>query len=264
MNAGRVVFSLDFELGWGHRLTRPSYVDSLRSEGNQIRRRVKDLIDLFERYDIPATWAVVGNLVKSGGDDVFHAPDLFEYLLNAEVEHEIGLHSFAHKPYDKLSPSAAREDLNNGIDALQEWEQRPEAFVFPENRIRHLEILQEKEFECYRGTHPTFLSSFPRGMVTPETFDVFATQHPPVRIPSSLFLAARRPRTYRRWYALRGLTRAMTEGELVHYWFHPHNVVTDRSLLSEMEMLFKETRSADDKKEIQIQTMSQAASDYIT
>lgn len=263
MSTGRVVFSLDFELGWGHRLTRPSYVDSLRSEGNRIRRRVKDLIDLFELYDIPATWAVVGNLVKSGTDDVFHAPDLFEYLLNAEVEHEIGLHSFAHKPYDQLSPSAARVDLTKGIDALQDWGQRPEAFVFPQNRITHLDILQEEEFECYRGTPPKLLSSFPWGMVTPKTFNVSATKHPPARIPSSLFLAARRPSAYRCWYALRGLSRAMSKGELIHYWFHPHNVVTDRSLLTGMETLFEETRSAADKREIQLQTMSQAASDFM-
>lgn len=262
MSTGRVVFSLDFELGWGHRRTRPSYVDRLRSEKNRTRQQITELMDLFERYDIPATWAVVGNLVKHGTDDVFHAPDLFEYLLNTETAHEIGLHSFAHEPYDQLSPSVARLDLKEGIDALEAWGRRPDAFVFPENRVAHLDVLRAEDFECYRGAQPTLLSSFPRGLLTPTTFDAPETEDPPVRVPSSLFLAANRPRAYRRWYALRGLSRVMNEGSLIHYWCHPHNVVTDEPLLPEMETLFKATRSAEDKGEIRVQTMSQVVDEY--
>lgn len=264
MRTGRVIFSLDFELGWGHRLTRPSYVEDLRSEGDKIRHNIKELMDLFENYNIPATWAVVGKLVESGTDDLFHAPDLFEYLLDSEVEHEIGLHSYAHEPYEELSPTEAQEDLQEGIDSLREWGYRPESFVFPQNKIAHLDFLHNEGFKNYRGAQPSALSSFPWGLLTPKTFAVPDTVQPPVRIPSSMFLATRRPSTYRRRYALRGLSRAMDRKELVHYWVHPHNIVTDKSLLAEMETLLNRTRSALDKGKIQIQTMAQEVNHYQT
>lgn len=256
MSVGRVVFSLDFELGWGHRQSRPAYVEQLRSYKGCLRDRIRELIVLFERYDIPATWAVVGRLIESGNDPLLHAPDLFESLLDSEPAHEIGLHSYAHKPYDNLSCAMAREDLTDGVKTLDEWNCRPESFVFPQNRVAHLDLLKEKGLLCYRGGSNKSRSF--RSLFTPETFEQPNTESRPVRVPSSMFLASRRPSWYRKWHAQRGLGEAIECQKLIHYWLHPHNVVTDHSLIEELEALFEVIRSAYEDGDIQVQTISQA------
>jgi peptidoglycan/xylan/chitin deacetylase (PgdA/CDA1 family) len=261
MSPGTVVLSLDFELGWGHRLTKPSYLRRLRDQGDNVRTKIKQLIDLFDKYNIPATWATVGHLVQTGDDELLHAPDLFEYLLETETNHEIGLHSFNHKPYNQLSPTAVRTDLSNGVDALEEWGKTPESFVFPQNKIDHLSLLEEHSIRCYRGEPESILATFPRGLLRPPTYSGIGDESLPARVPSSMFLAARRPTLYRRKYSIRGLARSKQRGSIVHYWLHPHNVVTDDSLLSELENLFESIRSTANAGEIQIQTMSQLTGD---
>jgi predicted deacetylase len=257
MNAGQVIFSLDFELGWGHRESRPAYVDKLRTRGDLVRERITDLIGLFERYDIPATWAVVGKLVKSGNDPMFHAPDLFETLLGSEPDHEIGLHSHGHRFYDQLSRSDAEADLKAGIDTLADWGCRPHSFVFPQNRVSHLDRLAAHDIRRYRTDSNQSRNILSR-VTAPATFDFPTKDKQPIAIPSSMFLAARRPSWYRRRYALRGLANAAEKLEIVHYWLHPHNVVTDDSLLDEIETLLAQSRSAADNGNVVINTMSEA------
>lgn len=263
MSVGRVVFSLDFELGWGHRRSRPSYVEQLRSRQGTVRKQIEELIALFDRYDVPATWAVVGKLVEPGDDQLFHAPDLFESLLDSGPAHDIGLHSFSHEPYDRLSASAAREDLADGIGALEGWGCPPDSFVFPQNRIAHLDLLGEQDLRCYRGKQEDSSLSL-RRLFTPETFDRPTSRSQPVRVPSSVFLAARRPSWYRRRYALRGLERTVDRQGLVHYWLHPHNVVTDSALVDEIETVLEAVRSMEDDGKIQIRTVTQVADDCLT
>lgn len=262
MTVGRVTFSLDFELGWGHRRTRPAYVEQLREHGEHIREQIAALIDLFERYDIPATWAVVGKLVESGDDPIFHAPELFEYLLDSRPDHEVGLHSFSHEPYDQLSATTARNDLKEGIDALAAWGCHPTSFVFPQNRIAHLNLLDEQGIRCFRGEQEESALSL-SNPVTPETFELPDGNAFPMRVPTSMFLATRRPGWYRRWYAHRGLASVTDNQRLVHYWLHPHNVVTDSTLLPELEELLERVRSAADDGEIRLQTLSKLATDSL-
>lgn len=261
MNTGRVVFSFDFELGWGHRTTRPSYVEHLRSQEQTIRGRIEELIDLFDTYEIPSTWAAVGKLTTDGGDDLFHAPDLFEYLLDSTTEHEIGLHSFGHIPYNQLSPAEARDDLTKGITALEEWGIYPESFVFPQNKIKHLDILQELDMQYYRTVSDSTWADYPSKILCPKTYSDLNDTSAPVGVPSSMFLATRRPSTFREWYALRGVAEAKKEKKMVHYWLHPHNVVTDDNLITEIETLLTRVRSAADQGNIKIQTMRDVAED---
>jgi hypothetical protein len=58
---GLVVFSADFEMAWAFR-----YSKTLASKAVEIglkeRENVPTLLDLFDKYQIPATWATVGHL----------------------------------------------------------------------------------------------------------------------------------------------------------------------------------------------------------
>jgi len=232
---GTVVFSLDFELGWGHADIRPEYVRRLREEANDNFQRIRSLIDLFDKYQIPATWAIVGKLTEAGDDPLFYNPDLFEYLLNAEVDHEIGLHSYEHPDFSSLSEREAEVDLEAGIKALSDWEINPESFIFPRDRIAHIELLGEYNFRYYRSkTTRSKFQSLLQELVPPVAAFSPAedTPHP---IPATQYLAARRPETLIRLNMKRSLKRVVAKDGLVHFWLHPHEIYTRSSLFDTVE-----------------------------
>lgn len=235
---GTVVVSLDFELGWGHRTIRPEYVAKLRNETDVLHERILALIDLFERYDIPATWAVVGKLLSHGSDPLFHDHTLFETLLSSAPDHEIGLHSHQHQPFDELTLDEARDDVEAGLAALREWDCTPQSFVFPRNRVAHLEVLREHGFTHYRDASSTSRAHRIAALWWPDVVDLPLADEIPVGVPETTFLAARRPSWFLHRSIKRGLRRAAATDGMVHYWLHPHNVVTDPSLLETLGQIF--------------------------
>ena len=133
-----VVFSADFELAWGwnHAKNSADPVAHALEMARQTRENFPVLLDLFQKYETPVTWATVGHLflsecAKSNGkihpeivrephfintywsyekgdwfdDDPvssvlaspeWYAPDLIQQIIDSPVDHEIGCHSFSH------------------------------------------------------------------------------------------------------------------------------------------------------------------------
>jgi hypothetical protein len=58
---GIVVFSADFEMAWAFRFSKTKQNEAVK-KGLEERANVPVLIDLFEKYEIPVTWATVGHL----------------------------------------------------------------------------------------------------------------------------------------------------------------------------------------------------------
>ncbi len=133
-----LVISADLELAWGWRYLRHTsdpLAVALRLAA-ETRRNVPALLDLFDRLDVPITWAVVGHLFlrscrRRGGmahpqlprpprfenemwsfrrgdwydadpcsdyrsEPAWYAPDLIRAILSAKVKHEIACHTFSH------------------------------------------------------------------------------------------------------------------------------------------------------------------------
>jgi peptidoglycan/xylan/chitin deacetylase (PgdA/CDA1 family) len=117
---GSVVVSIDAELGWGfhdHEEPPSSRIDAARSGWHT-------LLDVFDTYDVPATWAVVGHLFLETCDgvhanhpsidgwfdrereswttrpDLRFGRDLVAATVDADVDHEIACHSFSHVLFD--------------------------------------------------------------------------------------------------------------------------------------------------------------------
>lgn len=241
---GTVVFSLDFELGWGHADIRPEYVDRLREEADETFARVRALVDLFDEYKIPATWAVVGKLTEKGDDPWFHNPGLFEYLLDADVEHDIGLHSYGHPSFTDLSEAEAREDVEAGVNALQDWNISPRSFIYPRGRVSHPSVLSEYGIECYRSEHSSSKIASLKQLISPPVINSpeFPGPTGPIPVPETMFLASSRPLWHRHWRVKRALRRATAEGGFVHLWWHPHNVITQPNLLGLITDVFEQVR----------------------
>lgn len=219
---GSLVFSVDAELAWGlhdlHPLTEKEH-----QRCRQARARWLTLLELFETYDIPATWAIVGHLLTddeqyreqhplsetwfetavSGIEnqpDQWLARDLIEAVQTSPVEHELGSHSFSHVIFSDVSPDIAEAECRLAREVGRNHEIDFTSFVFPRNEIAHREVLAESGFQCYRGTQPNEFLSIPGfrglgllagsvlGRVAPPTVTPSVDEFGLVTIPASVFM----------------------------------------------------------------------------
>jgi len=133
-----VVISTDLELAWAWRYVRDTdYPQKVAlQKAQQTRQNLPILLDLFDRFNIPVTWATVGHLFLEGcnnsnghahpgfprppyfenefwryaqGDwfdadpcadyhqaPAWYAPDLLRTIISTKVKHEIACHTFSH------------------------------------------------------------------------------------------------------------------------------------------------------------------------
>lgn len=190
---GTMVVSLDLELAWGRFDHLP--LPLLEHESRQERKHITPLLALFDRYDIPATWAVVGHLMLEkclrdrhgiahpdliphayyswfpldwycfdpcttvDSAPAWYAPDIVEWIRHARVRHEIGSHSFGHICYGdpECTPSVALADLNAALEAAARQGIVLKSFVFPRNQVGHLDVLKYFGLRAYRGAEPPLI-----------------------------------------------------------------------------------------------------------
>ncbi|PSP74816.1 polysaccharide deacetylase [Halobacteriales archaeon QS_3_64_16] len=173
---GSVVLSLDAELGWGfHDLESPPTARIERARTGWER-----LIECFEAFEVPATWAVVGHLFleECDAEHAFHpAPEgwfasergrwrsrpdlrfgegLIEAIQDSAVAHEIGSHSYSHVVFGdrKTSRTLAAAELEESVSLARERDLSLESFVYPRNDVAHRDVLAEHGLTCYRGRAP--------------------------------------------------------------------------------------------------------------
>jgi hypothetical protein len=183
---GTFVISLDFELAWGTR-GRPAaakvgpYLDGAREA-------IRGMLELFEEFNIPATWATVGALLmaqpgaqrrhrmitSSQFDDIppgdhvsapnWYAEDVLNQILECSVPQEIGCHTLTHH-YVNTEP-AGRQELADELDLFLELFNelklpRPRSFVFPKAYQAHFDLLAERDFYAYRGPENRWYEHLP-------------------------------------------------------------------------------------------------------
>ncbi len=133
-----VIISADLELAWAWRYVRdnPNPLQYALDKAGQSRRNFPKLIEMFDHYEIPITWAIVGHLFLEecsheasgahpdimrlrhftneywayqdgdwfdadpcsdyGRAPAWYGPDLVAAILSARMKHEIACHSFSH------------------------------------------------------------------------------------------------------------------------------------------------------------------------
>lgn len=214
------MISIDAELGWGHH----DREDPPERRLANARRGWSRLGDLLDRYQVPATWAVVGHLMLEDCDGVHadhplspewfaresgewdgrpelrFAPDLVDDVLSADVDHELACHGFSHAPLDHVHASrrVMRAELDACIEVARAWDVEFSSFVYPRNRIGHRDVLAEYGFTCFRGSSPKGrhairtlrpFQKVARGTVTsPATVTPTIDEHRLVDVPGSMYL----------------------------------------------------------------------------
>ena len=179
--------SLDFELFWG--LDLPIHIPNEKKDlFKRTRNLVPDILSLFSKYKISATWAIVGLLLTSDlegldlrDESVFpnyknplsrnfkkiekiisadsdfsflNCIELAKQIFNTENQ-EIATHTFSH--YYCLESGQLQENFYNDLKLVNDFHLKifnkvPESIVFPRNQINYLDILRENGYKFYRGT----------------------------------------------------------------------------------------------------------------
>jgi peptidoglycan/xylan/chitin deacetylase (PgdA/CDA1 family) len=244
-----VVISADFELAWGWRYSKNGedpFVMAKRTRTNFPR-----LIEIFERYDVPITWAVVGHLLLRSctssshrwmrrvpyfenrnwifdrgnwfdadphthwrNAEAWYAPDLIERILNSKVRHEIGCHTFSHADfsYQRCPCEVAEDEVKACLDAAKPWGIDLKSFVFAGGTYGNYEIVKKYGFAAYRKTLRHEIS-YP-----------YIDSNGLVVVPASICLANNElgwSLEYIKERYNRYIQSAVNNGAICHFWFHP-------------------------------------------
>ena len=194
------MISLDFELFWGLRdiYTLRTYEERLR----QTRLVIPEILQLFRKYEMHATWATVGFLFainkvellehvplcqpdyknptlspygayldsigNSEVDDLYHyGASLVEQIMETPFQ-EIGCHTFSH--YYCLEGGQTLEafacDLKSAHSIAERQGLQMRSLVFPRNQVSpdHLAVAREQGFVCYRGNPVSGLYNTNKGV----------------------------------------------------------------------------------------------------
>jgi peptidoglycan/xylan/chitin deacetylase (PgdA/CDA1 family) len=189
---GTLVISLDFELHWGVRDSKP--LDSYRQNLLGVRQAIPGMLQLFQQYGVHATWAAVGfifyekkgellaalpaarpayrnrrfspyeELDQLGADeseDPIHFGASLVRQVSAAPNQEIGSHTFSH--YYCLEEgqdvSTFRADLEAAQRAAASYGLELRSFVFPRNQYtdEYVAACAQMGFESYRGNQTSWL-----------------------------------------------------------------------------------------------------------
>ncbi len=117
-----------------------------RVEGN-----VRKILDLFDEYQVRATFFVLGWVCR-------RCPKLVREI--SSRGHEIGCHGFGHRRLHGLSPEQFRADLREALAALSSEARQPircyraPSFSIVKSTMWALDILAEEGFTCDSSVFP--------------------------------------------------------------------------------------------------------------
>lgn len=268
------IISIDTELVWGYALyPEDKAIKVMLSDTSKARDAINALLAIFDKYNIPATWAVVGHLflehctleectarkniselkgekytfdpcTNIDTDPLYYGRDIIDKILSSKVEHEIGYHSFSHIPFSECSREVAEAEIEKGIELAGELGIKLKSFIFPEDKIGHIEILKKYGFTAYRGLIAKRRSLNRSFFVRAKNLAINELIANPVEprwidgiweLPSSmlfsdpLFPFTLLPR------AKGGINRAIRENKIFHIWLHPSNLLTQKGLSKRLE-----------------------------
>jgi peptidoglycan/xylan/chitin deacetylase (PgdA/CDA1 family) len=199
---------------------------------------VPRLVHLFEEMEIPATFAIRGQYTETDGS-------LYELIKRSSVRHDIGAHGYYHRSFTSLSCLEAEDELRKISIGMNRFSLKPRSFVFPKNKVAHLNLLEKYGYKCYRG-YGDFRSDGMNVSRNGNLYDV----HPSFFLgstPYSVFLN-------------RMVDVAIKYRCPFHIWFHPSDFgfdvqSVDRKIHQTLQPLLKYAREKNHRGELDCETM---------
>jgi len=187
---GIFTISLDFELYWGVRDKRS--VDNYKENLFGARSAIPEILKLFAKYEIHATWAAVGflffndiNELKKNSPkecpnyknnnlspykyinethelikELHFAPELIQLIMEHDHQ-EIGTHTFSHYYCleDGQTADQFHADIKAAIAIANQKGIAIKSLIFPRNQTNknYISIIKNLGILCYRGNQPAWI-----------------------------------------------------------------------------------------------------------
>lgn len=220
---GIFTISIDTELAWGS-FDHGGHI-KYRDAYRQTRSIITGILELFKKYEISATWAIVGHLFldrcnkENGrlhpdivrpkhqwfqGDWFKHDPagDIFQYdswygsdivetIKQARPRQEIASHSFCHPVFSDAgcSRETAESDIARCVSLAERAGLSLKSFVFPRNSPGHLDMLSKYGFKVFRAKDDVYCAKDVAPKIVKKMYfllsDMIASV-PPVVLPEVL------------------------------------------------------------------------------
>jgi peptidoglycan/xylan/chitin deacetylase (PgdA/CDA1 family) len=284
---GGLIISADFEMSWAFRYSKKN--KNYLELGRQERKNFPVIVKLLDDYNIPVTWATVGHLFlkecKKGDHDWMHriphfddhwkftggdwfdhdpctdylkngewyAPDLIEQILQSQVAHEIGCHTFSHIDctYKNCPPQVIDDELAACTLASAKYGLKLSSIVFPGGTAGNFEILKKHGYRIYRKNIKEELA-YP-------FYDDFGI----LISPTSSSIGNNGLGWSKEYYMYRFrkyIDKAIKTNTIAHFWFHPS--IDEWSLREVFPQLLKYASEKRDSGKLWIGTMG-AIADHI-
>jgi len=293
------IISLDTELIWGYvRYPQDRAVKLLSNDKSKGRGSIDVLLQLFDKYNIPATWAMVGHLFLDHCENeegvphsnmprfkenwyscdpctdihqnpLYYGTDIVEKILSSSIEHEIGYHTFSHVPLSECTDEVAKAEVERGVELANELGLTLNSFVFPENKIGHIDILRDYGFKIYRGQNRPEKNINQSRLTWLKTFAVSRIIAPPVEpilrggiweIPTSMYFYDSQFLFTITLRAKWGLYQAIRQRKVFHIYLHPENLLMQPSLANKLDSFLAFVAKRRDRGILKVLTMGGLAS----
>jgi peptidoglycan/xylan/chitin deacetylase (PgdA/CDA1 family) len=207
-------------------------------------RVVPLLLEAFNKFEFPVTFALRGQLTEVENS-------IIDLILESSIKHEIAAHGYSHKVFTALSTLEADQELKMISAGMKRFGITPRSFVFPKNRVSHLELLGKHGYLSFRD-RGNFLRD---GMFVRKCGNIFDV-HP------GLFLSFNNYFFYERIVNLAVKFRAP-----LHLWFHPWNLGSSSETVVERitKILFPLLKHVGNKRKqgvLKFETMFSIAEEY--
>lgn len=248
MSKGAVTISIDLELAWGNWDNLEAH--HIRNVEQSERIIVRRLIEIFDRHELPVTWAFVAALLDQasakgcqGGERLWYAPDVIDTIRSARIGHDLGSHGGRHRYFDAMTEEQADDDLAFAKSVHEKNDLPFESFVYPRNKVAKAHLLEKHGVKVYRGEdhawHQRIRMRQPHAgrvanlidkmlpispeAVSPERVDAL------INLPGSMLFLGRdgvrgfaSPSTTATKLR-KGIAAAVSSRGVFHLWFHPSN-----------------------------------------
>lgn len=208
---GQFVISIDTELSWGTFDLQSPHREA--AAYRDVPATVDGLCELFDAYDVPATWALVAHLLEDCHGhaefpppeydrvdwfdaapcsidvdrDLWYAPELLERIRSSAVDHEIAAHGYSHVIIGEpgCTRETARAEVEAAMRVFRDAGVDPETYVFPRNQVGHLDVVRDAGIRYVRFPDARWYEdTVPRPAVHPiRIADAGLQRAPPVVSP---------------------------------------------------------------------------------
>ena len=101
--------------------------------------------EVFNDLEVAVTFAIRGQLTQLKNT-------ILELLPRFSIKHDIGAHGYYHRTFTDLTRAEADNELHMISSGMKNFNITPKSFVFPKNRVAHLDLLAKYGYKCYRGS----------------------------------------------------------------------------------------------------------------